>query len=323
MSGALGSPFDPLKRSVHLDHYAIVYPLGFPLDVQSNSQQVIAAANESWGSSSLRFGDAPHVRLRIVVGADESDALPPEPRFYAHENLIAIVADDRNFVSLDAERGSGFLWVTDRTVRDSGFFRWFFLESAVYLALSETRLTPLHAGCVARNERGMLLLGASGAGKSTLSYACARRGWDFLSDDAVWLLRGDDRRLLAPQPRIRLLPDSARLFPELQNRNIGKSMGGKAFIELDLARQPGVRFVSECEPSACVFLKREVHARAEAEAIDRDEAHRRLMAGLPLGSPRAREEQLHSLERLAEVAAFDFVYDDLDEAVDVLDRLRL
>jgi hypothetical protein len=48
---------------------------------------------------------------------------------------------------------------------------------------------PLHAGCVARQGRGVLLAGTSGSGKSTLTAALVRDGWDFLSDDTVFLTR--------------------------------------------------------------------------------------------------------------------------------------
>ncbi len=46
---------------------------------------------------------------------------------------------------------------------------------------------PLHAGCVAKEGRGLLLAGTSGSGKSTLTAALVRDGWDFLSDDTVFI----------------------------------------------------------------------------------------------------------------------------------------
>jgi hypothetical protein len=45
----------------------------------------------------------------------------------------------------------------------------------------------LHAGCLSRDGRAVLLAGTTGAGKSTLALALARLGLDYLSDDLVFL----------------------------------------------------------------------------------------------------------------------------------------
>src|SRR5580704_7033401 len=46
---------------------------------------------------------------------------------------------------------------------------------------------PLHAAGLALRGRGVLVPGASGAGKSTTSVTLVRAGFDFLSDDTVFL----------------------------------------------------------------------------------------------------------------------------------------
>jgi HPr Serine kinase C-terminal domain len=43
------------------------------------------------------------------------------------------------------------------------------------------------AGIVSRHGVGLLLIGASGCGKSTLTLGLVRRGWEYLSDDALLL----------------------------------------------------------------------------------------------------------------------------------------
>ncbi len=49
-------------------------------------------------------------------------------------------------------------------------------------------MTRLHATCVSRFGRGVLLRGASGAGKSSLALRLIERGWMLVADDQVELV---------------------------------------------------------------------------------------------------------------------------------------
>jgi HPr kinase/phosphorylase len=52
--------------------------------------------------------------------------------------------------------------------------------------------TCIHANCVVRFGRGVLIRGASGSGKSSLALALIRDGWMLVADDYVQLhARGD------------------------------------------------------------------------------------------------------------------------------------
>ena len=48
-------------------------------------------------------------------------------------------------------------------------------------------LVPLHAACVGRGGRGVLLMGSSGAGKSTVAFHSLLQGLDFLAEDSVFV----------------------------------------------------------------------------------------------------------------------------------------
>jgi len=62
------------------------------------------------------------------------------------------------------------------------------IEFAVFiLAARGIGLVPLHAACVGRNGRGLLILGGSGSGKSTLALHGLLRGLDLLAEDAVFV----------------------------------------------------------------------------------------------------------------------------------------
>jgi hypothetical protein len=67
--------------------------------------------------------------------------------------------------------------------------RYELIEFAVFtLAARAQALVPLHAACVGAGGRGLLLIGPSGSGKSTVSLHCLLQGFDFLSEDSVFVL---------------------------------------------------------------------------------------------------------------------------------------
>ena len=88
-----------------------------------------------------------------------------------------MVADADNFGVADFDNGRTRMVVSTAAVRYPLYLRQFFLECAAGGHIATLHVTPVHAGCVVLEGRGVLLCGDSGAGKSSLSYACARAGW--------------------------------------------------------------------------------------------------------------------------------------------------
>jgi len=323
MSNAAEYASDPLQRTMALDHSGAFSVLGCALEVRSNSAAVLDAAATSWGEAHPSI-DANPIRLFVAVSPSSTRELPPEPTFRGQLHLSTITCDRENFASVDSARGLSCIWVTETTAADAEFLRWFFLEAAAYLLLAEQRFTPLHAGCVAREGRGVLLLGPSGAGKSTLSYTCARRGWTFVSDDAAWLLReSKSLRVLGPPPKVRLLPDASERFEELAGRKTARSLGGKSFVEFDLIGQAGIKTALECEAAACIFLHRDGTKEARFSAVPAEVVYGLLADVLVRYDDPARAEQLASLKRLAQIQSFDLHYQEAEAAAEALETLVL
>ena len=61
--------FDPTLSSVDLPHRRRYFPLGFPLDLETNSIEVIKAAEEGWGHFPKAFSETP-VRLALAWCAE-------------------------------------------------------------------------------------------------------------------------------------------------------------------------------------------------------------------------------------------------------------
>ena len=99
---------------------------------------------------------------------------------------------------------------------------------------------PIHASCVVREGRGIILQAPAGTGKSTLALACATRGWGLLAEDVVFARpvdgAGGDAELEVwgvPWTQ-RLLADAPRFFPELAATSARLQANGEHKLEVDL-----------------------------------------------------------------------------------------
>ncbi len=179
-SSQLTASQDPLLSSMDLHLCETFYPLGFAVEIITNDAAVLEAAKESFGHMGLARPSMP-LQLRVGISRGGSRECPREPTRRAHNHLYSLVADADNQALLDLKTCTGFVWLTDAAVRNGLYLRYNFLEKAVYLLLGSSVVTDLHAGCVSKNGKGILLCGDSGSGKSTLAYACGRAGWTYTS----------------------------------------------------------------------------------------------------------------------------------------------
>src|ERR1039457_4994076 len=169
-------------------------------------------------------------------------------------------------------------FISERTAGDHAWFRYYFLETMVYMLLAQRYIVPVHAACVAHDGSGVLLCGWSGAGKSTLAFACARAGWTFIGDDSTWLLPGMEDRAAVGRPHLaRFREDAPQLFPELEGSVARARPNGKLTIEVPLSAFPHIRTASRCQVGCVVLLNRQGGGGAEAEAIPTSEIVERLI----------------------------------------------
>jgi len=311
--------FDPLLRDIDLPLAATCYPVGFRLDIATNSRDVLEAAAESWGPYGPEF-ECPPLELRIVV-RPEGD-LASEPSFRSQGHYFSIVSDRDNFASYDSKAMCGYCFVSARTAADHTWFRYFFLETMVYMLLAQRYVVPLHAACVARKGSGFLLCGASGAGKSTLAYACARAGWTYVADDSTLLLPDADDCMAIGRPHlVRLRDDAAKLFPELADYSPRPRPNGKLSIEVPLSAFPEIQTAAHCRIGCVVFLERKSGGATRAEALPRGEAVETLLRDMPSYGEEVRAMVEKTVQRLQLVPAYRMQYDALDDALDLLSKL--
>ncbi len=302
----------PLRRTF--------YPLGFAVEILTNDADVLDAAAESFGHRRLCRGNT-MLQLRVGISEGGGPACPPEPVRREYGHLYSLVADAENQALLDLKTCATFLWLNRSALRNRFYFRYNFLEKVVYLLLGASVVTDLHAACVGKHEKGILLFGDSGAGKSTLAYACAREGWTYTSDDTCYLINDlKAPRVIGHAHRIRFRPAAKELFPELKHRGITPRMEGKPSIEVPVSELPGLRTAAEASVYAIVYLNRAPATTATLVRLPAGTATLRSRQELfSAGEIRLKHEEI--LAVLFPVPTYELQYSDLPSALQQLDLL--
>jgi|ERR1017187_6156639 hypothetical protein len=309
---------DPLLYRAPLPYVGRYYPYGFPVDVASDMREVLDAAHESFGAYAPHFDRPP---LRVHVLTTEGSGTPPlAPVLRGQRHLLMWVSDQENFAVIDRRERFGCSCVTRATVADRVFFRWHFLDAQIYVLLELNYLTSLHGACVARDGAGVLLYGESGVGKSTLSYACARRGWTYISDDSSSVVWDGGRTVIGEPHHFRFRAEAPDLFPELRGRAVGRQLGSKPTIEVFTADLP-IRTAPECRIEHIAFLDRRPGIRASITRIGNEEAQERLQQDMAAFDPELDARRREVVESIAEAPAFELRYSNYEEAALVLEQI--
>lgn len=296
------------------------YPFGFPTELRTNSTEVLAQARKLWSVFEPRFDTKP-IRVDVHRVEGSSDECPPTPEFRMTLPLLLNMADADNYsiVNLDAARTQ--VMISRAAERHPSYLNHFFLGSAPLSHIATRFTTPVHAGCVSLDGHGVLLCGDSGAGKSTLSYACARAGWTYTCDDAVFLLNsGEDRVVTGNCHQVRFRPSAATLFPEIEGLEVTPRAAGKPSIELPTDTMKGITCAPTANVDFLVFLNRNASGPPELRPYRKDVA-RQVLRQVLFGSPESLAAQYVAAERLLTAEVFELRYSALDWAINRLKTL--
>jgi hypothetical protein len=288
------------------------HPYGFPAVVRSNSDSILEQFRELWGHFEKHHSTEP-IRVDAQLVQDESTECPPEPSYRAMMPLMMAVADSNNYSIVDLDRCYTNIVVSLAALRHRLYAQYFLLGTPG-CCISTTHATPIHAGCVALDGRGVLLCGDSGAGKSTLSYACARQGWTYISDDGSFLLNsGTERMVTGDCYKFRFRPTTAELFPEIEGLEITPRAAGKPSIELQTDTMPYIARAQTAHVDFIVFLNRRAGNPQELVPYRQDVA-RQFMRQALWGSAMTRAAQYAALENLLKTEIFELRYTSIDWA---------
>jgi hypothetical protein len=319
-SDTLSALDDVLITDVSLPLRATFFPLGFRLELATNSEAVIAAARQSWGMFQCEHPGNP-LSLCMTVTEAEEENLPPRPKFRSHQHLMSIVGDARNQVMCDFNRGCAFGWVTQRVAEDAEFLRLHFLEAAVMTVLVGAHLAPIHSALLTRDGVGVALCGESFAGKSTLAYACARSGWTFVADDGTFLLRNGEGRYGVGNPHsVRFRKDAKELFPELENFRVALRPNGEPGMEVRTSELP-ISTAAGCSIDHLLFLRRSRSGPASINSFRAEDAVAWLERTAFYGPLEVQASQRETYRRLLDADLWELHYSSLTDAVELLNQL--
>ena len=249
---------DPLGVSLDLPFNGTYFPLGFRLEIATNSRRRDRGGRGNRGQARTQeFACDPLTHAQSWSQRDgELSAGLHAPQ--AGAPLFGGVATPYNFAHIDlrsqcrlrpgfTEDGGGALLAA-----------LVFRRVLAYVMLAQRQVVMVHAGCVARNGTGVLLCGASESGKSTLSYACARAGMDLdrgrLHVPAARFARADRDRPLAagalPGGCARAI---SRNWNSSRRERGRRAKSASRFLSRHL---PGIRTSSRAPIGALAFLER-------------------------------------------------------------------
>ena len=302
-------------------------PMGFRLRVVSESPRILEAARVAYGGfgeedgSDGEGGPADFTFRLFEHAIDDGELGEPVLRTQEETGLVYQSTGRDSTLVLDPRRGEAFGYFSPTTVTSGAFFRWHFLDLALFFMVEQQGFLGVHGAALARDGRALLLRAASGQGKTTLAYAAARERFQALAEDIVWIAP-DHRRCWGTPWTFHLLPDAPRLFPELADRRPAVQLNGETKIAISLEALRRGSTTASAVPSGVVLLRRDPGGRSRLESVDGSMAWGEWLAGC---ASRERQQNPHydrRIKSLLETPCYRLHFgDDIDRAIDLLEPL--
>lgn len=183
-------PFSERRAGAHAQTFHV---LGARLRVIADDRGLLALATHAFGGLPRQRIRARTPRLTLVLRATadagpRSRDLPPRPRLASGAGILCHHLDAANYALVVPRLRSALVAISPAQRTRPQFGRYELLEFAVLaLAARVGGLVALHAACIGRGTRCVLVLGNSGAGKSTLCLRALAAGYELLGEDSVFV----------------------------------------------------------------------------------------------------------------------------------------
>jgi hypothetical protein len=239
-------------------------------------------------------GDGVPRRAREVFRADGFRGLDAGEDFY--------LTDGSSLFHLQALRGRGKAQLAPSFFNKPPVLQRNFWAFGLLKLLRPLGIYSLHAaGVVGNKGLGILIVGESGSGKSTLAIGLIRRGWGYLSDDAVLLRPAPEGiKALAFRRHSYINADAAADYSDLPlGEEVPDTSGRRRRMVRIEDAYPG-QYVPGCIPRVLLFSRITPHAQSALLPLDRISALRILLAqsGPQLFDRDTMPKQMEGLRKL-------------------------
>jgi hypothetical protein len=228
----------------------------------------------------------PSLRVGLVLRPSPRGhrrAEPPPLQMLSAAGLAGGATPSSSFVVVSPRAGTAIVSVPGSMLRFPYHTRYELIEFAVFtLAARSQGLVSLHAACVGRAGRGLLLMGQTGSGKSTLTLQCMLHGFEILSEDSVFVAPG--KMLATGVPNfLHVQAESLRWLRGTQDAAVIRASpvirrrSGTAKFEVDLRRTRYRLAHAPLRIAAVVFLSpQQAGRRPLLEPLSKSELLRRM-----------------------------------------------
>jgi hypothetical protein len=260
----LADPFGERSQTIARKSFQL---LGGRFQFESDSSQLLRLVDSAYlGLPPQRLSAvAPRLRVRLLLNAPEqgrrrSRSEPPALSMVAGAGYLGGATNSSNFVLLAPSERTALVVLSRQMLRFPYHTRYEYIEFAAFtLAARCQELVSLHAACVGRGGRGVLLMGPSGSGKSTVTLHCLLQGFDMLSEDSVFVAP-DTMRATGVANFLHVRSDSLRWLGKtrgaatIRNSPVIRRRSGVRKFEVDLRRGAYRLAASPLKIAAVVFL---------------------------------------------------------------------
>ena len=275
----------------------------------TNCAQLLDAARESFlPVSQPALPDDFSIRFWI----DDADlAQPPWPKPYVRglDHLVFAGFDVGSSMIADLRTRRVIGRFSAGIAADTAYWRTVIFPMLLSVLAGSVGLVELHAACVARDQRGLVLIGPSGSGKSTLALAMTQAGFRFLSDDRIFCSQKQGKLLAWGMPRpLKLRREAAAWFEAFRDREPQYVQNGELVFHCEPNQQFGRERSPECEPRLLVFLDRRKGSDFRMTKMTPLEARSGIERDLMAEAPEAVQIQAETIDKLLTLPCWHLKY---------------
>jgi hypothetical protein len=295
-------------------------PMGYSLRLISNSQAVLQAAEISFaGFGTARPAKEPDFTFRFFEH-DRDDGQLSQPIFRLEGKLLRQTSGRDSTLLACLDTGLAYGQFSGTVLTHQAFFRWHFLEMALFMMLEFKGLMGVHGAALVKDGQAVLLRARSGGGKTTLAYAGARHRLMALAEDVVWLDRRQNLWWGTPWS-FHLLPDARHLFPELARYSPVLQINGETKLEINLEEIRRGSTTFSARPGPVVLVERLAGGKSRLEPISAAAAREAWPAG-QTGLEMQLPHHTGCVEQLLRQDTYRLYFgDDIEASVTLLESL--